>query len=397
MSGFSDYRTIAKRFGAVGVEQNVYKECYTTLADFLIGLKNVELDYQYFPNREYVNEAKEYESRISKVLSDYASTMDYQLNNLPKNMAVALERTMGLIGPAIEAAGRMAKDGTNIEDRQKIIIFLSDAGAFAENYAELCSILVDNLKKFKSEGLVELDEDMKKLIETVSGSSSTYKGLKKELQKQIDILKETVKDCTNGAIGAGVGTGLFLVLGAVAVIATIATAGATAPALVVLAAAGVPCLIGAAATGFLTYEAVAAQNQIKALTAAMSDCDVAIAQLDLYGQMYDGMIGQIDSVADAVETMGREWKMLADELEGLSKLVKDADDCTAGLKWAELEELLNSIDAAMRGLETEINKVRIDETVVSKGSFSFEMTEEEMQKECAEAEQVSLRRYLLSA
>lgn len=58
MNGFSDYRTIAKRFGAVGVEQNVYKECYTTLADFLIGLKNVELDYQYFPNREYVNEAK---------------------------------------------------------------------------------------------------------------------------------------------------------------------------------------------------------------------------------------------------------------------------------------------------------------------------------------------------
>lgn len=238
---------------------------------------------------------------------------------------------------------------------------------------------------------------MKKLIETISGSSSTYKGMKKELQKQIDILKETVKDCTNGAIGAGAGVGLFIVLGVASVIATIATAGAAAPTMAVLAAAGVPCLIGAASIGFLTAKAVAAQEQIKALTAAMPDYDVAIAQLDLYSQMYDGMIGQIDSVADAVETMGREWKMLADELDGLSKLVEKADDYTTELKWAELEELLNSIDAALHGLETEINKVRIDKTVVSKGSFSFEMTEEEMQKECAEAEQVSLRRYLLSA
>lgn len=64
MSGFSDYKTIAKRFGAVGVEENVYKKCYMTLAEFLAGLKKVELDYRYFPNREYVNEAKEYESRI---------------------------------------------------------------------------------------------------------------------------------------------------------------------------------------------------------------------------------------------------------------------------------------------------------------------------------------------
>ena len=199
------------------------------------------------------------------------------------------------------------------------------------------------------------------------------------------------------AIGLDVGVGIFMVLGAAAIIATIATAGAAAPALIALAGVGVPCLIGVSALGVFCAQAEAAQKQIKEITAQMEAGDVSIAQLDTYGEIYGGFVSQIDEVAKAVGIMQEEWERLADELKALSSLVEKSSASMNAGDWLELEGLLKEMDTAMKGLETEINTMCIDKTMVSKGSYSFEMTEEEMQKECAEAEQVPLRQYLLTA
>ena len=125
--------------------------------------------------------------------------------------------------------------------------------------------------------------------------------------------------------------------------------------------------------------------------------DVSIAQLDTYGEIYGGFVSQIDEVAKAVGIMQEEWERLADELKALSSLVEKSSASMDAGDWLELEGLLKEMDTAMKGLEMEINTMCIDKTMVSKGSYSFEMTEEEMQKECAEAEQVPLRQYLLTA
>ena len=249
---------------------------------------------------------------------------------------------------------------------------------FAGKYKEVCSVTSENLKKFKSEGLMELEADMKKLIDVLSGSSSTYKAQKKKLQEQIEILQGIADTKTNGAISMGVGVGIFVVLGAAAIIATIATGGGAAPALIILAAIGVPCIAGLSALGVFCAQAEAAQKQIREITAQMEAGDVSIAQLDTYGETYGGFVSQIDEVAEALETMAAEWDNLSEELTKLSKEVEEANTSISKAEWAVLEDQLTLMAATMDELETKIHEVRIDKTMVSKGSYSFEMTEEEM-------------------
>lgn len=210
-------------------------------------------------------------------------------------------------------------------------------------------------------------------------------------------MKGIAKDKTNGAIGLGVGIGLFLVLGAAAVIATVATGGGAAPVLLIIAGVGVPCLIGGAAIGVFGYQAEMAQKQIKEITSVMSAYDVSIAQLDTYGETYGEFIDQIDSIAKAVETIKEEWDKLAEELWELADLVEKSEDSINEEEWAELMNFLKDMDTLIEELNSEINKICIDETMVSKGNFNFEMTDEEMQKECAGAKQLTLMQYLLTA
>ena len=397
MNKFSDYRATMGRFRAVGEEQKTYKESYMVLADFLTSLKKTQIDYQYFPTQQYMRDAQKYESMIKTVVIKFATSLEYGLENVPQDMARDLKVIRAAIGPAIDAAGRLGSGSVTAKDISTIVTLLSRASSFAENYGMLCAVTNDNLKNFKEDGLVELEADMKKLIDTISGGSSTYKEQKKKLMEQIRILQEIASDKTNAAIGLGVGVGIFMVLGAAAIIATIATAGAAAPALIALAGVGVPCLIGVSALGVFCAQAEAAQKQIKEITAQMEAGDVSIAQLDTYGEIYGGFVSQIDEVAKAVGIMQEEWERLADELKALSSLVEKSSASMDAGDWLELEGLLKEMDTAMKGLEMEINTLCIDKTMVSKGSYSFEMTEEEMQKECAEAEQVPLRQYLLTA
>lgn len=397
MNKFSDYRATMGRFRTIGEEQNTYKESYMVLANFLTSLKDTQMDYQYFPTQQYMRDAQKYESMIKTVVTKFATSLEYGLENVPQDMARDMKVMRAAIGPAIDAAGRLGSGSVTAKDISTIVTLLSRASSFAENYGMLCAVTRDNLKNFKEDGLVELESDMKKLIDTVSGGSSTYKEQKKKLQEQIRILQEIASDKTNAAIGLGVGVGIFMVLGAAAIIATIATAGAAAPALIALAGVGVPCLIGVSALGVFCAQAEAAQKQIKEITAQMEAGDVSIAQLDTYGEIYGGFVSQIDEVAKAVGIMQEEWERLADELKALSSLVEKSSASMNAGDWLELEGLLKEMDTAMKGLETEINTMCIDKTMVSKGSYSFEMTEEEMQKECAEAEQVPLRQYLLTA
>lgn len=397
MNKFSDYRATMGRFRTIGEEQNTYKESYMVLANFLTSLKDTQMDYQYFPTQQYMRDAQKYESMIKTVVTKFATSLEYGLENVPKKMASELKVIRIAIGPAIDAAGRLSSGKVTVGDISTITTLLGQASAFAEDNGVLCTAIRDNLKSFKEDGLVELESDMKKLIDTVSGGSSTYKEQKKKLQEQIRILQEIASDKTNAAIGLGVGVGIFMVLGAAAIIATIATAGAAAPALIALAGVGVPCLIGVSALGVFCAQAEAAQKQIKEITAQMEAGDVSIAQLDTYGEIYGGFVSQIDEVAKAVGIMQEEWERLADELKALSSLVEKSSASMNAGDWLELEGLLKEMDTAMKGLETEINTMCIDKTMVSKGSYSFEMTEEEMQKECAEAEQVPLRQYLLTA
>lgn len=397
MNKFSDYRATMGRFRAVGEEQKTYKESYMVLADFLTSLKKTQIDYQYFPTQQYMRDAQKYESMIKTVVIKFATSLEYGLENVPQDMARDLKVIRAAIGPAIDAAGRLGSGSVTAKDISTIVTLLSRASSFAENYGMLCAVTNDNLKNFKEDGLVELEADMKKLIDTISGGSSTYKEQKKKLMEQIRILQEIASDKTNAAIGLGVGVGIFMVLGAAAIIATIATAGAAAPALIALAGVGVPCLIGVSALGVFCAQAEAAQKQIKEITAQMEAGDVSIAQLDTYGEIYGGFVSQIDEVAKAVGIMQEEWERLADELKALSSLVEKSSASMDAGDWLELEGLLKEMDTAMKGLEMEINTMCIDKTMVSKGSYSFEMTEEEMQKECAEAEQVPLRQYLLTA
>lgn len=397
MNKFSDYRATMGRFRTIGEEQNTYKESYMVLANFLTSLKDTQMDYQYFPTQQYMRDAQKYESMIKTVVTKFATSLEYGLENVPQDMARDMKVMRAAIGPAIDAAGRLGSGSVTAKDISTIVTLLSRASSFAENYGMLCAVTRDNLKNFKEDGLVELEADMKKLIDTVSGGSSTYKEQKKKLMEQIRILQEIASDKTNAAIGLGVGVGIFMVLGAAAIIATIATAGAAAPALIALAGVGVPCLIGVSALGVFCAQAEAAQKQIKEITAQMEAGDVSIAQLDTYGEIYGGFVSQIDEVAKAVGIMQEEWERLADELKALSSLVEKSSASMNAGDWLELEGLLKEMDTAMKGLETEINTMCIDKTMVSKGSYSFEMTEEEMQKECAEAEQVPLRQYLLTA
>lgn len=397
MNKFSDYRATMGRFRTIGEEQNTYKESYMVLANFLTSLKDTQMDYQYFPTQQYMRDAQKYESMIKTVVTKFATSLEYGLENVPQDMARDMKVMRAAIGPAIDAAGRLGSGSVTAKDISTIVTLLSRASSFAENYGMLCAVTRDNLKNFKEDGLVELESDMKKLIDTVSGGSSTYKEQKKKLMEQIRILQEIASDKTNAAIGLGVGVGIFMVLGAAAIIATIATAGAAAPALIALAGVGVPCLIGVSALGVFCAQAEAAQKQIKEITAQMEAGDVSIAQLDTYGEIYGGFVSQIDEVAKAVGIMQEEWERLADELKALSSLVEKSSASMNAGDWLELEGLLKEMDTAMKGLETEINTMCIDKTMVSKGSYSFEMTEEEMQKECAEAEQVPLRQYLLTA
>lgn len=397
MNKFSDYRATMGRFRTIGEEQNTYKESYMVLANFLTSLKDTQMDYQYFPTQQYMRDAQKYESMIKTVVTKFATSLEYELENVPKKMASELKVIRIAIGPAIDAAGRLSSGKVTVGDISTITTLLGQASAFAEDNGVLCTAIRDNLKSFKEDGLVELESDMKKLIDTVSGGSSTYKEQKKKLQEQIRILQEIASDKTNAAIGLGVGVGIFMVLGAAAIIATIATAGAAAPALIALAGVGVPCLIGVSALGVFCAQAEAAQKQIKEIMAQMEAGDVSIAQLDTYGEIYGGFVSQIDEVAKAVGIMQEEWERLADELKALSSLVEKSSASMNAGDWLELEGLLKEMDTAMKGLETEINTMCIDKTMVSKGSYSFEMTEEEMQKECAEAEQVPLRQYLLTA
>lgn len=397
MGRFSDYRSTLKRFSTIGVEQNEYKESYMQLANFLISLKDTNIDFAKFPTQQYREDAEKCYDMIRTVVTNYSLTLEHELEKVPSDMSKKLDEIVKIIAPAIDAAERMSKEGSNVQDIHTVIMLLGKAAGFAGMYGTICESILENLKTFKEDGLTDLNTDMKKLIDVISMSSSTYEQQKKELQKQIDILKGIAKDKTNGAIGLGVGIGLFLVLGAAAVIATVATGGGAAPALLIIAGVGVPCLIGGVTIGVFGYQAEMAQKQIKEITAVMSAYDVSIAQLDTYGETYGEFIDQIDSIAEAVETIKEEWDKLAEELRELADLVEKSEDSIKVEEWAELVNFLKDMDTLIGELNSEINKICIDETMVSKGNFNFEMTDEEMQKECAGAKQLTLMQYLLTA
>ena len=49
MKRITDYKSLAKRFREIGVEQDEYKKSYITFSNFLLQMKNTYIDMAYIP------------------------------------------------------------------------------------------------------------------------------------------------------------------------------------------------------------------------------------------------------------------------------------------------------------------------------------------------------------
>ena len=141
MNKFSDYRATMGRFRTIGEEQNTYKESYMVLANFLTSLKDTQMDYQYFPTQQYMRDAQKYESMIKTVVTKFATSLEYELENVPKKMASELKVIRIAIGPAIDAAGRLSSGKVTVGDISTITTLLGQASAFAEDNGVLCTAI----------------------------------------------------------------------------------------------------------------------------------------------------------------------------------------------------------------------------------------------------------------
>lgn len=398
MEKLTDYKSMAKRFRNVGVEQNVYKESYILFSNFLLQIKKTDIDMSYIPPA-YSQDVQKCYNEIKKVATNYATTLGYNLEQCPTQMLDGLDGVVKLLSPAIDAAERLSKgESTNkFKDMMAVKDLLDTAAHFANRYSEQCEEIIDDINKFIDNGMLILQKDMNGLVSDFEKTSKTYEKSKKALKDQIEKLQAAAKSDTNAAFGLGVGTAVFLSLGLVVLGMTIATGGGTAPALVALVGMGAPCFVAGIFTVELFSEAHSVQAQINSITEQMSSYDKAIAQVDLYADGYNNLISQLEEVKKALETIKEEWQVLANEFTELSSKVNEGNDTLKDEEWRVLQNILNDIQQELDILETEIQKVDISGTTVTLADLNAEMSEEEMKVACEKAEQMPLLKYLRTA
>lgn len=396
MGKFTSYQTLAKRFGKLGVEQNEYKESYMVFSEFLLGIKDSNIDIAYVPY-EYTVDVQNCYNAIKTVAIKYSTTLGESLQKCPQQMKEGLEDIEMLLGPAIEAAERLSKGESSdeLEDWFKIKKMLAVCADFAKTYSERCDEIAGDITAFKENELQEIQTNISNLVSNMIKSSDTYEECKENLKKEIEKLQDMAKQYTNTAIGLGIGVGVFMALGACVV--GMALTGGTAAGLIALAAVGIPCLIGGSVVAVLGIEAAEVQKQIDAITAQMSDYDKSIAQVDIYADTYNNMLNQIDEVQKALVTMGEEWEILGEEFNKLVSMVDNGQKSFDNEDWKAVYNIVKDIQGELGILSKEIDKVDISGTTVVKAELTCGMTEEEYKSACETAEQVPLLKYLRTA
>lgn len=397
MKRITDYKSLAKRFREIGVEQDEYKKSYITFSNFLLQMKNTYIDMAYIPV-EYAPDVEKYYGEIKEVVSDYAATLGAHLEKYPGYMIEGLEDVIKVLTPAIDAAERLSRGESTdrLKDIMAVKKLLNTTANFANYYSELCGEIVDDINKFMNEEMLTLQTDMNGLVSELEKTSKTYKNSKKALKDQIAKLQDMAKSDTNAAFALMVGAGVFISLGLI-VVGMAATGGSALPALLALAAIGTPALIAGTAVGVLFSEAHSVQEQIDSIMKQMDLYDRAIAQVDIYADGYNNMLSQFEDVKKALGIMKEEWQVLAEELTELSSKVDEGSDSLENEEWAELRNILSEIQKELNVLGAEIQKVNIADTKVSLADLNAEMSEEDLKAACEKAEQKPLLKYLRMA
>lgn len=397
MKRITDYKSLAKRFREIGVEQDEYKKSYITFSNFLLQMKNTNINMAYIPV-EYAPDVEKYYDEIKEVVSDYAATLGAHLEKYPGYMIEGLEDVIKVLTPAIDAAERLSRGESTdrLRDIMAVKKLLNTTANFANYYSELCGEIVDDINKFMNEEMLTLQTDMNVLVSELEKTSKTYKNSKRALKDQIAKLQDMAKSDTNAAFALMVGAGVFISLGVI-VVGMVATGGSALPALLALAAIGTPALIAGTAVGVLFSEAHSVQEQIDSIMKQMDLYDRAIAQVDIYADGYNNMLSQFEDVKKALGIMKEEWQVLAEELTELSSKVDEGSDSLENEEWAELRNILSEIQKELNVLGAEIQKVNIADTNVSLADLNAEMSEEELKAACEKAEQKPLLKYLRMA
>lgn len=397
MKRITDYKSLAKRFREIGVEQDEYKKSYITFSNFLLQMKNTNINMAYIPV-EYAPDVEKYYGEIKEVVSDYAATLGAHLEKYPGYMIEGLEDVIKVLTPAIDAAERLSRGESTdrLRDIMAVKKLLNTTANFANYYSELCGEIVDDINKFMNEEMLTLQTDMNVLVSELEKTSKTYKNSKKALKDQIAKLQDMAKSDTNAAFALMVGAGVFISLGVI-VVGMVATGGSALPALLALATIGTPALIAGTDVGVLFSEAHSVQEQIDSIMKQMDLYDRAITQVDIYADGYNNMLSQFEDVKKALGIMKEEWQVLAEELTELSSKVDEGSDSLENEEWAELRNILSEIQRELNVLGAEIQKVNIADTNVSLADLNAEMSEEELKAACEKAEQKPLLKYLRMA
>ncbi|MBR0099563.1 MAG: hypothetical protein IJP90_07575 [Treponema sp.] len=386
-----------------GVTQNDYKKQYIILANYMAGIRNTVLDTSDIPI-EYQNDVKKCFDDIQEVVSIYARTIGTDLRDVPAAMLEDMEKITKLLPSAISAADRLYNKKGSEEDKNLISDVLDKSLSFAKKGLKDCGYIIENIDSFckgKENGdsyLKDIEDNAKKIVETLAKSNELYEGEKAKIQEQIDKLNAQVKAITAAEVGTGVGVGVFLALG-VFTIGLMVSGGAGAPLVgIAIGVMGVALAAGGVAFALGTSEIHKIEAAIEEYGKTMDSYTAKIYQVDLMSQTYSAMLDSLDAVKNALLAIQSAWKELMADLEELLKEVKNARTDSDNQVWDKASaELKNISDIFENTIKPQVQEMDISTIKVSDGKYDFAMTDEKLQSIYDQSKKIDFIRYLRTA
>ena len=220
--------TTSPRYGFVNVftklteGQSEYQKQYLILANYMTAIRKMVLDTSDLP-KKYHDDAQSCFDEIQKVVSRYSYSIGNQLKDIPENMLTSLTEITECFNEAIPAATRLSNqqgiDGDILAVKKAIRKSLN----FVDNSIDDCITIIDNINKFCNGGGIDgtsLDDiatNAEQLVRIMAAGCKDYNQHIAYLQSLIDQLNGQVKSVTAAEIGVGIGVGVFLAIGGVAI------------------------------------------------------------------------------------------------------------------------------------------------------------------------------------
>ncbi len=401
--------TTSPRYGFVNVftklteGQSEYQKQYLILANYMTAIRKMVLDTSDLP-KKYHDDAQSCFDEIQKVVSRYSYSIGNQLKDIPENMLTSLTEITECFNEAIPAATRLSNqqgiDGDILAVKKAIRKSLN----FVDNSIDDCITIIDNINKFCNGGGIDgtsLDDiatNAEQLVQIMAAGCKDYNQHIAYLQSLIDQLNGQVKSVTAAEIGVGIGVGVFLAIGGVAIGLMVSGGAGTPIVLAALGVMGVAVGAGLTAFGFGTSEIRKLQAEIAECGNQIDKDTAAIDQLNYLSQIFTKMKDSLGEVKNALFAIQQSWGDLFAKLSAMLVDIVQAKDDAAAEFWDRVATELEHISHVFEDdIITRIKAMYVSNLVVSLGNYNFSMSDEEWQKEYENAKKIDFVDFLRSA